>query len=115
MQNTNLKTLKTLALNESTEVTKGSLKQVEEAIKELSASNAAYSFSISQKSARIYTVTRVLPQKLSGRAAFFDTITKATIKRAIKENGSVKTKAAAALGMSPRTFRRKLAEFNLSY
>lgn len=109
------KTLKTLALNETVEFSKGSFSTIENLLKEIMFTDPAYAFNIEQKSARIYTLTRTLPEKLSHRAAFFSTVKKSDVKRAMKANQNVKVKAAAALGMSPRTFRRKLAEFQLTY
>lgn len=108
-----LKTLKGLKLNESVQITKGGLNKAMELIVDLESANAAYSFVVETTNPRAITITRRLPSALMDRALYFDSVKKTELKKALKVNNNVKVKAAASLGMSPRTFRRKLAEHNI--
>lgn len=112
-----LKDLKRLDLNESVEITKGSLNVALELIMKLTTENAAYDFSVEPKTTtgRVMLITRRLPISFLDRAAYFDSISKTKLKKTLKEVNGVKVKAAAILGMSPRTFRRKMTEFEMPY
>lgn len=113
--NLDVRNLKNLALNESVDIAKGAVRSAEELVRELSAENAAYAYVIEPKTARIFTITRIVPEKLTDRAEYFSTIKKSQIQKALKQNNNVKTKAAESLGMSPRTLRRKLVEYGIPY
>jgi DNA-binding NtrC family response regulator len=110
----NVKSLKSLELNGTLEVPRENKEALIEAINEVTASNPAYQFSVVREYGTLYA-TRVLPTNFIDRGKFFDTVKKTQIQKALKANNFVKTRAAESLGMSLRTFRRKLDVFELSF